>query len=647
MGMVNGRTQWDFQREQVQQQFSDEQQRQIEQLDAYLASQGISGGAAAQARNDLIQQLSLQRAGAMNEIGQQEAAFLSEAAIGLQQQRFSREERLGDQAFTADITYAQLNQRERELAEHGRQFDNRIDFDAWATEQGYTDNERQRVWQALQNDEDRRLTAAELQVKVDDMRNQLALDYERLRTSVGLEREQILYNIWETEQQVASTERTLQYRTWADQQLAVLNSDLEMGRWEDQTQITQRQTSYYNMGKAGVEIPADQLEALRTQDPLAYYAYLDGRAGLSSAVFDANMSLRDTWFRASITSIGDLEGQQFIDAMNSIFVSMDTLFGEGGQFYQQSPLTEGFPVGMFAYNPYASASVASGATVTTASTAPGATVTTASIVPGATVTTAVGANIYTGSYAPGDANAGYIAPTGTILNGIQPYVTNGPGYPTPANGVTATVGQSGQTTLWRGNLPNTNVWQFNNYTPQYSFTTPQAVAFVANPPAVDTAYASHYLYDDASLRAAASTNMSGAAGWGAVQLSGGTGHYGTYESSIAMLLNNAGRATQHSGQTVVTPNARHVVDPSTFVPVDPEYFDQLLAEGNTEALVDIANGNNRFVNIGGQPFVVYQPRDAAGNLLNGMTLMSVTDPTYTIDWVSGGTPVNPVTSSGR
>jgi len=38
MGRVGGRTQWDFQREGVQQQFSDEQARQLEQLDAYLAS---------------------------------------------------------------------------------------------------------------------------------------------------------------------------------------------------------------------------------------------------------------------------------------------------------------------------------------------------------------------------------------------------------------------------------------------------------------------------------------------------------------------------------------------------------------------------------------------------------------------------------
>ena len=635
IGMVGGRSQWDYQREGIQQQFSDEQERQLEQLDSYLASQGITGGAAAAARAEMMRQSSTQRGQAMMDVNRQEAGWLGEAALSQQAHRQGMEQSAFENAFSADMTFAQLNQRERELAEQARQFNNRQEYEAWATEQGFTSDEIARTWQALQNDEDRRLTAADLQFKIDNMRNDLELDYERLRTSVGIEREQLEYNIWAKQQDLASSERQLQYRTWADQQLAQLNSDLTQERWEDQTSITQRQTSYFNMGKAGVEIPENELQMLRQQDPLAYYAYLDGRAGLSAAVFDANLDMRSTWFKASLTAMSELRGQAFIDAMSGVYRSMDALFGPQGEFYEASPLTQGFPVGAFAYNPYG----------------PTAPTTPRTLVP----TTVTGDGVtevpspYTGTYSPGDAPEGYVAPTGTVMHGAPAYVTNTPGFPTPDNGVTPVSGTQGSTSLWRGYVPGTNTWTYNNYTPQYAAGTPQAQQFVASPPAADQAYAAHYLYDDATLRAAATTNMQGRESWGPVQINNArlTSSGATWEYSISSLLGNAGRGTISNGVTRGT-TPGNVVDPSLFQPVDPEYMDQLMSEGNAEGLIAMGNGHNRFVNIGGQPFVTYQSRDAQGNLLQGVTFMSVTDPTYTIDWiVGGGQAYNPATSSGR
>jgi hypothetical protein len=185
MPTVNGRTSFDFQREGINAQFAAEVARQSEQIDAMLAQQGVTGPAAAAAKAQVIAAMNGQQATMLQDVNQQESKYMQDAAMAEAARRFSREERLGEQAFTADLTYAQLNQNERQLAETARQFDNKQDFDVWAEQNKVTDQERTRVWTAIQNDENRRLDAAGLQQKVDQMRNDLAYQYEHNGRAAG------------------------------------------------------------------------------------------------------------------------------------------------------------------------------------------------------------------------------------------------------------------------------------------------------------------------------------------------------------------------------------------------------------------------------------------------------------------------------
>lgn len=656
IGQVDGRSQWDWQREQIQGQFDAEQQRQIEQLDAYLAAQGITGGAAVQARNDLMRDLSLQRAQAMNQVSQQEAGYLGQAAMAEAARRSSTEQALLENAFSSELGFANLNQRERQLAENARQFDNRMDFDAWATEQGFTENERQRAWQALQNDENRRLTAGELQFKIDDMRNRLAYDYEQLRTATGIERERILYDIWSTQQDIASAERRLEYGAWADRQLSVLNTNLEMGVWTDQAEIQQRQQAYFNMGKAGVEIPDEDLQALASQDPLAYYAYLDGRSGLSQAVFDANLDMRDTWLRASITALSDLDGQAFINAMGNVYRTMDQLFGPSGEFGGTGQFTEGAPTGWGTGGPAMPYEINPNVPSTGGGPAP---------IGGGTNQTTVWPNLNVGqpiSYGgpaettspsePGeDVGIGYEAPTGTVTisTGGMParYAHNVD--PETGEGTGNFIPVSGSARLYRGTAGEGTVY-YNTMDAPYDINSYQGSQIVRDMYIRDPRGTARmtYDFDDETLRAAAQTVTNNIPNLQPItpSVDRNSLEAGDLRRMPWDMLHAAGRTLYENGVTV-TRNHDWTFQGRDYMPVDWQYMNQLAAQGDLESLLTYTNqdenGGGGYINIGGHPYICVQSYDAEGNPLPGIEAWSVADPTHRIYWNAAPEAQNRVT----
>lgn len=55
---------------------------------------------------------------------------------------------------TEKMFFANLSLDEQKFYEDARQFNTKMDFDKWALEQGLAENERQRIWQAVQNDKE-------------------------------------------------------------------------------------------------------------------------------------------------------------------------------------------------------------------------------------------------------------------------------------------------------------------------------------------------------------------------------------------------------------------------------------------------------------------------------------------------------------
>jgi len=590
MPTIAGRTSFDFQRENINQQFSAQQQVQLEQLNAQLAAQGITGGAAVAAQQQMIMALQAQQGAALQDVNRQEAEYMQSAAMTEAQRRFTREERLGEQAYTAEMSYAQLNQREREIAENARQFDNRYDYDVWAKEQGYNEAERDRVWKAIQEDENRNLTAQELQLKVDDMRNQLNLDYEKLRTTTGVERDKLLVNIWQTEADIASAERRLAYESYAHERLTTLQSQLEQQNWEDQETIKRRETAYFNMGKAQVELDPAVLENLRTSDPLAYYAYMDGKANMSLVEFDANMDLRQNYLEAAIAGLSELTGDQFISGLGTVYDNFRNLFGPTGQFaggfLGGMPVPTGFPGQV--------SSTGGGGTGDGGIT-------------GDNITQQSGPDVAGNEFAdiPNTGTIAYV--TGSAVQGF--------------NITTMDTAQTGVSRLLRGRGAGaTNqmggVLAVNEFTPTYSYGSDEASRFIAAPSGNP---ADNYLYDEKTLISSINNYVT--------RIDQANGGFAYTVSAGGPTTNNPTRNAALWQQAII----RGEVDPDSFAAFDINYIDALMA--NNQSLVGYA-GNQ--ANIGGKPYSLGSAVDPSGNIMMGALMaVDVDDPRHVIYWIPG------------
>lgn len=105
---------------------------------------------------------------------------------------------------TEKMFYADLTVKEKTLAEEARQFDDRLAFDEWAKTKDLDENEKNRIWQANQNERDR-----EVQISEASLDRQLTREVEEGRISI--EEQKLAQNAYQFESQQA-------FETWALQE---------------------------------------------------------------------------------------------------------------------------------------------------------------------------------------------------------------------------------------------------------------------------------------------------------------------------------------------------------------------------------------------------------------------------------------------
>ncbi len=160
---TSGKTAYDVQRERVAQTTENQRQQLSDAIRRRLAAQGISGGAENMQLRNLEVELAKSQAQGVTDIGLAELGAAEQERQAQEQRRYGTTERLGSQAFQRGLQtsaeqlqreslYANLSTSERQLAEQGRQFNTKIEFDRWATEQGYTESEKARAWQSAESD---------------------------------------------------------------------------------------------------------------------------------------------------------------------------------------------------------------------------------------------------------------------------------------------------------------------------------------------------------------------------------------------------------------------------------------------------------------------------------------------------------------
>ena len=197
----------------------------------------------------------------------------------------------------------------------------------------------------------------------------------------------------------------------------------------------------------------------------------------------------------------------------------------------------------------------------------------------------------------------------------------------------------------------------NEFVPTYSYGSPEATAFITGNTSTDPRatpfYANNYLYDEKTMRESLATVLNQMGGvtsndgddiigfsWPTLTIpddisasqAGDKGAWNTPEALPLVMMRNAGRFFIRDGAKNYTKGTLDWIPPSAYQPVDTEYLDQLVESGD---LVTLQSFNRSYLNVGGHPFIAYQSFDDEGNPLNGLTLMSVADPTYTMNWFIG------------
>lgn len=108
-----------------------------------------------------------------------------------------------NRASAEKISYADLSFREKELAQNAGQFKDKLAFDTWATNAGFTDAEKQRSWQSAEND-------------------------KQLTQSASQFKDKLEFDTWATQQGISQQEKD---RAWSmnqfDQEFAAKNSQFQ------------------------------------------------------------------------------------------------------------------------------------------------------------------------------------------------------------------------------------------------------------------------------------------------------------------------------------------------------------------------------------------------------------------------------------
>ena len=106
-------------------------------------------------RNDQRQQAGL--SALLNTEGLAQQGSLSAQDMELRRQAMAQEKELAEKGLGLQekLGMADLNVREKQLAQQGQQFGDELSFKKWATEQGFSQQEADRAWQATENEKQR------------------------------------------------------------------------------------------------------------------------------------------------------------------------------------------------------------------------------------------------------------------------------------------------------------------------------------------------------------------------------------------------------------------------------------------------------------------------------------------------------------
>jgi hypothetical protein len=361
---IGGKSAYDIQRQQINAEAEKTLQRRTEALQRQMATQGLG-----QSGIGLSAQLQQQQALAGEQGKALSAVDIAQLGAAEEQAAAARERQV-----KVGMSFAELSMEEQKLAEGARQFADKAAFDQWATSGGWTNDQIDRVWNAYENDKklsqsaqqftdkqafdtwaktgdwsqqdiDRAWQSFESDKKLAQSAQQFTdkLAFDEWATKGGWSQQDI-DRAWQSGEnqktrdaavRAAETQYIHDYALQVLQgaqatDLATLNSDLTTGRMTAQAIIDARVVedkaiadSYFNQGLGGTVIPPDQLEALKSTNPLAYYSYLSGQSGMAKNDFDFQQGLLTSYLNAMLLNASEKMGTaDFETTINGIFAGI-------------------------------------------------------------------------------------------------------------------------------------------------------------------------------------------------------------------------------------------------------------------------------------------------------------------------------------
>lgn len=165
--------------------------------------------------------------------GESQAARESAAQQAELERQFQTGERVGTQEFASQQAEADRQMRQQEIDNAAINSQNRLEFDYWAQQAGYTDAERERAWKDRQATLERNATASENQAQREFQLNMAGYQEELSRGTMEL--------------QSTLQNNNAQVKQHYDYLYQLGQSNVDV----DTSGMNQDEVEAYNMGKAG------------------------------------------------------------------------------------------------------------------------------------------------------------------------------------------------------------------------------------------------------------------------------------------------------------------------------------------------------------------------------------------------------------
>jgi len=335
---AQGRTQYDLAKERLNQEMTDKQKQQDEALRARASLHGMAGsGVEEKGSRNLAAAIAGETAKGLTDISKEELAAQLQQQQQLGAQAFSAEQATQGQNVTRELHYADLTGQELQLAENSRQFDNKQDFDAWATSAGLDDKTKERIWQANENNKSLSLQGElhyadlneddkKLAEQARQFDNKEAFDTWAKKMDLDNNQADRIWQASENEANRTADINKIAVTLFADIQRKDYDQYLADKTFKRDNKIK----TYGNLGQSGdwqgiYNDPAMTamgeyavLQILKSYDPDAYDAYTLGKSGKSVQDMIDQNARDDQELTAFITSF-DPTSSGFYDAVSTIF----------------------------------------------------------------------------------------------------------------------------------------------------------------------------------------------------------------------------------------------------------------------------------------------------------------------------------------